>query len=53
MFIRIAIEHMPPSMVVFGRTVLGAAFLVPLAARRRAFRGVRRAIMPGMPEYLR
>jgi len=25
-FIRIAVEHMPPSVVVFGRTVLGAAF---------------------------
>src|SRR5205807_7612074 len=37
---------MPPSTVVFGRTVLGAAFLVPLAVRRRAFRGVRRVIVP-------
>ena len=46
LFIRVAVEHMPPSMVVFGRTVLGAAFLVPLAVRRRAFRGVRRVIMP-------
>jgi drug/metabolite transporter (DMT)-like permease len=46
LFIRIAVEHMPPSMVVFGRTVLGAAFLVPLAVRRRAFRGARRVIMP-------
>ena len=46
LFIRVAVEHMPPSAVVFGRTVLGAAFLVPLAARRRAFRGVRRAIVP-------
>jgi len=26
LFIRIAVEHMPPSVVVFGRTVLGAAF---------------------------
>jgi drug/metabolite transporter (DMT)-like permease len=46
LFIRVAVEHMPPSAVVFGRTVLGAAFLVPLAARRRAFRGVRRVIVP-------
>ena len=46
LFIRIAVEHMPPSVVVFGRTVLGAAFLVPLAVRRRAFRGARRVIMP-------
>jgi hypothetical protein len=27
----VAFEHMPPSAVVFGRTLLGAAFLVPLA----------------------
>jgi drug/metabolite transporter (DMT)-like permease len=46
LFIRVAVEHMPPSSVVFGRTALGAAFLVPLAARRRAFRGIRRVIVP-------
>ncbi len=46
LFIRVAVGHMPPSAVVFGRTVLGAAFLVPLAIRRRAFRGVRRVIAP-------
>lgn len=46
LFIRVAVEHMPPSAVVFGRTLLGAAFLVPLAARRRAFRGIGRAIVP-------
>ena len=37
---------MPPSTVVFGRTVLGAAFLVPLAMKNRAFDGLRRAIVP-------
>jgi len=42
----VAVEHMPPAAVVFGRTLLGAAFLVPLAARRRAFRGVRQVIAP-------
>jgi len=46
LFIGVAVEHMPPAAVVFGRAVLGAAFLVPLAARRRAFRGVRRAVVP-------
>ncbi len=47
LFIRIAVEHMPPSAVVFGRTVLGAAFLVPLAMRNRAFHGLgRRSILP-------
>jgi drug/metabolite transporter (DMT)-like permease len=37
---------MPPSAVVFGRTLLGAAFLVPLAVRSDAFRGLRRKIVP-------
>lgn len=46
LFIRVAVEHMPPSAVVFGRTVLGAAFLVPLAVRSRAFRGIRQVIVP-------
>jgi drug/metabolite transporter (DMT)-like permease len=48
-FIRVAVAHMPPPAVVFGRTLLGAAFLVPLAARSRASRGargVRRVIVP-------
>ena len=42
----VAVEHLPPSAVVFGRTVLGAAFLVPLAARAQAFRGLRLVIVP-------
>jgi drug/metabolite transporter (DMT)-like permease len=46
LFIRVAVEHLPPSAVVFGRAVLGAAFLVPLAVRSRAFRGARRMIVP-------
>ncbi len=33
-------------MVVLGRTFLGALFLVPLAIRNRAFRGLRGAIVP-------
>jgi drug/metabolite transporter (DMT)-like permease len=41
LFIRLAVEHMPPATVVFCRTLLGAAFLVPLAASRRAFHDVR------------
>ena len=45
LFIRVAVEHIPPSVVVFSRTLLGAAFLVPLAASRGAFRGVRPAIV--------
>jgi drug/metabolite transporter (DMT)-like permease len=46
LFIRLAVEHMPPSTVVFGRAVLGSAFLLPLAIRSRAFRGLGRAIAP-------
>ena len=46
LFIRVAVEHMPPSAVVFGRAVLGAAFLVPLAIRARAFRGLRPLMLP-------
>lgn len=46
LFIRLAVEHMPPAWVVFGRTLLGAVFLVPLAVRRHAFRGVRRVLVP-------
>ncbi len=45
LFIRVAVEHMPPSAVVFGRTLLGAAFLVPLALRARAFRGLRSSML--------
>jgi drug/metabolite transporter (DMT)-like permease len=45
LFIRVAVEHMPPSAVVFGRTLLGAAFLVPVAAKGRAFRGMRQGIV--------
>jgi len=46
LFIRVAVEHMPPSAVVFGRTLLGTAFLAPLAIRNRAFRGLHRAVLP-------
>lgn len=46
LFIRVAVEHLPPSAVVFGRTVLGAVFLVPLAVRSRALRGVQQVIVP-------
>jgi drug/metabolite transporter (DMT)-like permease len=46
LFIRVAVEHLPPSAVVLGRAVLGTAFLVPLAIRGRAFRGLRRSVVP-------
>jgi drug/metabolite transporter (DMT)-like permease len=46
LFIRLAVEHMPPSTVVFGRTILGALFLLPLAIRKGAFRGLRHVLLP-------
>jgi drug/metabolite transporter (DMT)-like permease len=46
LFIRVAVEHMPPSAVVFGRALLGAVLLVPLAIRNGAFHGLRRSILP-------
>jgi drug/metabolite transporter (DMT)-like permease len=44
--IRMAVEHLLPSAVVFGRALLGAVFLLPLAMRTRAFRGLRRGLLP-------
>jgi drug/metabolite transporter (DMT)-like permease len=46
LFIRVAVAHMPPSVVVFGRCLLGAAFLVPLATRKRALASLRRVMLP-------
>jgi len=46
LFIRVAVERMPRSTVVFGRPLLGTVFLVPLAVRNRAFQGLRRNILP-------
>lgn len=46
LFIRVAVEHITPSAVVFWRTLLGAAFLVPLAVKTRAFRGARAYLVP-------
>lgn len=45
LFIRVAVEHLPPSVVVFGRAMFGAGFLVPLAMRTRAFVGLRGVIV--------
>jgi drug/metabolite transporter (DMT)-like permease len=46
LLIRVAVEHMPPSTVVFGRALLGTVCLVPLAIRSRALRGLRRSLLP-------
>jgi drug/metabolite transporter (DMT)-like permease len=46
LFIRVAVTDMAPSVVVFGRCVLGALFLVPLAARNGALVGLRRNMIP-------
>ena len=35
LFIRIAVEQMPPAVLVFGRTTLAALILLPLALRGR------------------
>jgi drug/metabolite transporter (DMT)-like permease len=40
LFIRVAAQDITPATVVFGRALLGAAILVPLALRARAFRGL-------------
>jgi drug/metabolite transporter (DMT)-like permease len=37
---------MPPSAVVFGRTLLGTVFLIPLALRNKAFSGLHRYVLP-------
>ena len=42
LFIRAAVTDMAPSVVVFARCVLGALFLVPLAASSGALAGMRR-----------
>jgi drug/metabolite transporter (DMT)-like permease len=46
LFIRVAVADIAPSVVVFGRCVLGALFLVPLAAKSGALAGMRRYIVP-------
>src|SRR5207253_1285122 len=46
LFIRVAVTHLAPSVVVFGRCVLGSAFLVPLAARRHALAALHRVVLP-------
>jgi drug/metabolite transporter (DMT)-like permease len=44
LLVRVAVRDISPAVLVLGRTVLGAAFLVPVALRMRAFRGLRRKI---------
>jgi drug/metabolite transporter (DMT)-like permease len=43
MFIKISLADLSPAMIVFVRTVLAALVLVPLAAYRRSFGGLRSA----------
>jgi drug/metabolite transporter (DMT)-like permease len=38
LFIKVAVEHMSPPVVVFGRTALAAVLLVPIAAKAGALR---------------
>jgi drug/metabolite transporter (DMT)-like permease len=42
LLIRVAVRDVSPSALVLGRTVLGAAVLVPVAVRTGAFHGLRR-----------
>ncbi len=42
LLIRLAVKDISPSAPVFGRTILGAAFLVPVAMRTGAFHGLKR-----------
>ena len=44
LLIRVAVRDISPAALVFARTVLGAAFLAPIALRHRAFHGLRRKI---------
>jgi len=44
LWIRAAVRDISPAALVFGRTVLGAVVLVPLALRTGAFRGIKRKI---------
>jgi drug/metabolite transporter (DMT)-like permease len=46
LFVRVAVAHMAPSVVVTCRCVLGALFLVPLAARSGALARLRRNMIP-------
>jgi drug/metabolite transporter (DMT)-like permease len=46
LFIRIAVQEMPPSVLVFTRAALGGAILFPIALRRGGFAGLRRHWVP-------
>ena len=41
LFIKVAVEHLEPPIIVFLRVVMGAALLLPIALRRGALRPVR------------
>jgi drug/metabolite transporter (DMT)-like permease len=44
LLIRVAVRDISPAALVFGRTVLGAVILVPIALRTGALRGIKRKI---------
>ncbi len=46
MFIRLGVDELEPSVVVFGRTLVGALILLPLLAGRGGLRPIRHAIAP-------
>jgi drug/metabolite transporter (DMT)-like permease len=46
LLIKVAVRHLPPTMVVEGRTLIGAAVLLPLAARQKQLRPLLAAWKP-------
>jgi drug/metabolite transporter (DMT)-like permease len=46
MFIRLGVDELEPSVVVLGRTVVGALILLPLVVGRGGLRPIRRALVP-------
>jgi len=46
LLIKVAVSHVEPTVLVFGRTAIGAALLLPFAARRRQLRPLLSAWKP-------
>jgi drug/metabolite transporter (DMT)-like permease len=45
-FIKIAVEELHPFVIVFGRTALGAAILLPIAVQTGTLRALRGRLRP-------
>src|SRR5919108_6181834 len=46
LFIRIAVSELPPAILVFSRTAVGALILVPIAVSRGSLRGLAARWLP-------